>query len=71
MHIGYRVLRELWCGVQDICNASVGQELLVDRHFQVLDLAKRAEHLTKVQFVDVLRELFHHNLGTPWTVRRS
>jgi len=53
-------------GIQHVGDSTVRQELPVDRHFEVLDVAVAAEDLAQVCFVDVLGEFFDHDLGAAW-----
>ena len=53
-------------GVQHVGDAAVRQELPVDRHLEVLDVAVAAEDLAQVRLVDVFRQLFYHDLRAAW-----
>jgi hypothetical protein len=53
-------------GIQHVGYPAVRQELPIDRHFQILDIAVAAEYLAQVCFVDVLRELFNDDFGAAW-----
>lgn len=49
-------------GIQHVRNSPIRQELTVDWHFQVLDVAIAAKDLAQVRLVDVLCEFFDHDL---------
>jgi len=68
MHVCDRVLGMVGCGVQHIRDPSIRQELLVDGHLKVLDLAIIAEDLAQVALVDIFGELLDDYLGTAWSV---
>lgn len=66
MHITDRRFRKLRVRVENICNSSIGHEMLVHRHFQILKLAIRAEDFAQVRFLDVLGEFLDDDFGAPW-----
>jgi hypothetical protein len=49
-------------GIQHVGNSAVRQELAVDRHFQVLNVAVGTKDFAQVCFVDVFCEFFDHDL---------
>lgn len=63
VHVRYRTLGICWSGIQHIRDSAVRQELPVDRHLQVLDVAIAAENLAQVRLVDVLCEFFYNDFG--------
>lgn len=66
VHVCDRALGVRGRGIQDVSYSAVRQELPVDRHFQVLDVAVAAEDLAQVCFVDIFRELFNDDFGAAW-----
>lgn len=68
VHVCNRILGVRGCGVQHIGNASIRQELFVDGHLEVLNLAVVAEDLAQVALVDVLGEFLDHDLCAAWAV---
>ena len=52
-----------WLRIQDVGDATVGHELLVHRHLQLLNLPVRAEDFAQVAHVHVLGELLNHDFG--------
>ena len=68
MHVCNRILGVRGCGVQHIGNPSIRQELFVDGHLEVLNLAVVAEDLAQVALVDVLGEFLDHDLCAAWAV---
>jgi hypothetical protein len=66
VHVCDRALGVRGRGIQNVRYAAVRQELPVDRHFEVLDVAVAAEDLAQVCFVDVFRELFNDDFGAAW-----
>jgi hypothetical protein len=66
VHVCYRALGVRGRGIEHIRYPAVRQELPVDRHFQVLDVAVAAEDLAQVCFVDVFCELFNDDFGAAW-----
>lgn len=66
MHVCYGAFGVRGRGVQDVGDAAVGQELPVDGHFQVFDVAVGTEDFAQVRFVDVFGELFNDDFGAAW-----
>ena len=66
VHVCDRALGVRRGGIQHVCYTTIRQELPVDRHFQVLDVAVAAEDLAQVCFVDVFRELFNDDFRAAW-----
>jgi hypothetical protein len=66
VHVCDRALGVRGRGIQHIRYPAVRQELPVDRHFQVFNIAVAAEDLAQVCFVDVFRELFNDDFGAAW-----
>lgn len=67
MHMRNGILSMFWCGIEDVCNATIRKELSVHRHLQVFDLAICTKYFVKMTFVHVLCELFYYNLRASWT----
>jgi hypothetical protein len=66
VHVRDRALGIRGRGIQHVRYPAVGEELAVDRHFQVFDVAVGAEDLAQVCFVDVFCEFFDHDLCAAW-----
>lgn len=66
VHVRYRALCVRWGCIEHVRDSAVRQELPVDRHLQVLDVAVAAEDLAEMCFVDVLCELFYDDFGAAW-----
>lgn len=66
VHVRYRALGVRWRGIQHVGDSAVRQELPVDRHLEVLDVAVAAEDLAQVRLVDVFCEFFYDDLAAAW-----
>lgn len=66
MHVRDSTLGICGRGIQHVGDSAVRQELAVDRHFEVLDVAVAAEDFAQVGFVDVFGEFFDHDFGAAW-----
>jgi hypothetical protein len=66
VHVRDRTLGIRWRGIQHVGDSAVRQELPVDRHLEVLDVAVAAEDLAEVCFVDVFGEFFYDDFGAAW-----
>jgi len=66
VHVRDRALGIRWRGIQHVGDPAVRQELPVDRHLEVLDVAVAAEDLAQVRLVDVLCEFFYDDFGATW-----
>lgn len=63
MHMGNGVFRIGFVDVEDVCSAAVCVELAVHGKVEVSDAAILAKDLSKVVLIDILGQLFHHDLG--------
>lgn len=63
MHVCNSALGVRRRGIQYVRNAAVRQELAVDWHFQILNVAIVPEDLAQVRFIDVFCELLDHDFG--------
>ena len=63
VHVRNRTLCIRRGGIQHVRDPAVRQELAVDRHLEVLDVAIAAEDLAQVRLVDVLCEFFYDDFG--------
>jgi hypothetical protein len=66
VHVRNRALGVRRRGIQHVCDSAVRQELAVDRHLEVLDVAVAAEDFAQVGFVDVFCEFFYDDFGAAW-----
>lgn len=63
MHVRDGALGVRRRSIEDVRNAAVRQELAVDWHFQILNVAVVPEDLAQVRFIDVFGELLDHDFG--------
>lgn len=63
MHVSNRRLGGLDFVVNNVGRSAIGVELTVHGHVDVLDGPVGGEDFADVSFVDVFRELLHHDFG--------